>query len=76
MQTMAIGFLPKTLDFDLVRWNILRLLEDQIYTTPKRGAFKPFIWRWFSIAQAKRRGLTLTENCEELTVSVEELTVN
>ena len=34
------------------------------------------MWRWFSVAQAKRRGLTLTENCEELTVSVEELTVN
>jgi hypothetical protein len=34
------------------------------------------MWRWFSIAQAKRRGVTLTEDCKELTVSVEELTAN
>lgn len=56
MQTMAIGFLPKTLDLDLVIWNIRRAREDKVYITPKQGDFEPFIWQHFSMIQAHRRG--------------------
>lgn len=45
MQTMAIGFLPKTLDLDLVIWNIHRSREDNVFLTPKQGDFKPYLWR-------------------------------
>ena len=59
MQAMALGFLPKTLDLDLVIWNIRRILEDKVFITPKQGAFKPFIWKHFSSVQARRRGFVI-----------------
>lgn len=61
MQTMAIGFLPKKLDLDLVIWNIHRTLEDKVFLMPKQGNFKPFIWRWFTIAQARKRGFIIED---------------
>ena len=59
MQTMAIGFLPKKLDLDLVIWNIHRTLEDKVFLTPKQGEFKPFIWQHFTSVQARRRGFVI-----------------
>ena len=59
MQTMAIGFLPKKLDLDLVIWNIHRTLEDKVFITPKQGNFKPFIWQGYTENQLKRRGFKI-----------------
>jgi hypothetical protein len=61
MQTVALGFLPKTLDLDLVIWNIHRAREHNVFLMPKQGAFNPFIWRWFTIAQARKRGFVVEE---------------
>ena len=68
MQTMAIGFLPKKLDLDLVIWNIHRTLEDKVFLIPKRGAFKPFIWQHFSIAGARRRGFVIEDGLIKIKV--------
>jgi hypothetical protein len=59
MQTVALGFLPKTLDLDLAIWNIRRIREDKVFLTPKRGALKPFIWRAFTDYQIKKRGIKI-----------------
>jgi hypothetical protein len=59
MQTVALGFLPKRIDLDLVIWNIHRAREDEVFLTPKQGAFKPFIWRGFTDYQLKRRGFKI-----------------
>ena len=59
MQTVAIGFLPKTLDLDLAIWSIHRTLEDKVFLTPKQGDFKPFLWQHFSNVQASRRGFVV-----------------
>ena len=59
MQTMAIGFMPKTLDLGLVIWTIRRSLEDKVFITPKQSAFNPFIWQHFTSVQARRRGFVI-----------------
>lgn len=68
MQTMALGFLPKTLDLDLVIWNIRRILEDKVFLTPKQNAFNPFIWQHFSIVQARRRGFVIEDGLIKIKV--------
>ena len=59
MQTIALGFLPKTLDLGLVIWNIHKAREDNVFLMPKQGAFKPFIWRAFTDYQIKKRGVKI-----------------
>ena len=68
MQTMAIGFLPKTIDLDLVIWNIHRLLEDKVFLTPKQGAFNPFIWQHFTSVQIRRRGFVVKDGLIKIKV--------
>ena len=68
MQTMALGFLPKRIDLDLVMWNIYRILEDKVFLIPKRGAFTPFIWQHFSIVQARRRGFVIEDGLIKIKV--------
>ena len=59
MQTMALGLLPKTIDLDLVIWNIHRAREDKVFLSPKQGDFNPFIWQHFTSVQARRRGFVI-----------------
>lgn len=59
MQTVALGFLPKRIDLDLVMWHVYKILEDRVYFTPKRGNFKPFLWRGFVKHKLNKYGFRL-----------------
>jgi hypothetical protein len=63
----AISAFPVSLDS--LAWRAYEALAMWKLILPKHiTRIDARIWRWFSIVQAKRRGLTLTENCEELTM--------
>ena len=59
MQTMALGFVPKSIDLDLVMWHVHRILEDKVFITPKQSAFNPFIWRGLVKHKLKNYGFRL-----------------